>query len=140
MRGAVYRVCREFVRQAVLLATVPDDHDALGADQRTAAVVALLARASRSGLVLRNQIEHGLSMAKAAVQESPMRASSFNELLQQLQAAGVEVMMHGQREQDRTGVDVSTDGVTSMASNRSSKLLASQARQVRKLAFCEADK
>ena len=108
MRGAVYRVCREFVRQAVLLATVHDDHDALGADQRTAAVVALLARASRSGLVLRNQIEHGLSMAKAAVQESPMRASSFNELLQQLQAAGVEVMMHGQREQDRTGVDVST--------------------------------
>ena len=127
------------MRQAVLLATVPDYHDGLqGPRQRTAAVVALLARASRSGLVLRNQLEHGFAMAKAALQESPTQANSFNELMQQLQAAGVEFMTQEQKEQGRTGVGVSTDGPTSMTSDHSSRLLASQARQSRNLALREA--
>jgi len=131
----------EFVRQAVLLATVPDYHDGLlGPHQRSTAVVALLTRASRSGLVLRNQLEHGFAMAKAVLQESPTQANSFKELMQQLQAAGLEFMTQGQTEQSRTGVDDSADGPTSMASEHSSRLLASQARQSRNLALREAGK
>ena len=134
-------MCREFVRQAVLLATDhPDDHDGLAIHQRTAAVVALLSRASRSGLVLRNQFEYGFSMAKVAVQDSPTRANSFQELMQQLQAADADFTTQEQIEQGRAGGDSATNSATSTASDHSSRLLASNARQSRNVALREAGK
>lgn len=123
------------MKQAVLLAVVPPNScGGLPSDQLNAAVVALLARAHDSGLVLRDQFELGVAMAKTAVTASPAQSKAFDDLVEQLQAAGVDLV---QQVQDSLGADVSADGTPSTASADCSKSQASEARRSRAAVLCE---
>lgn len=125
------------MKQAVLLAVAPPSScGGLAPDQLNAAVVALLTRAYDSGLVLRDQFDLGFAMAKTALAGSLAQSSSLNDLMEQLQAAGVGLVAQ-ETLQDSPGADVSADGATSMASSDCSKSQASEARQSRAAVLCE---
>lgn len=113
------------MRQAVLLAV---DGAGPRPKELNSGVVALLEKAAGSGLVLRNQFELGLSMAKAAVKDSPAQLKDFNRLVEQLRKAGVELMALDHR----PDADSST--------NHSIILAANEARQSRAAALREAGK
>ena len=135
MKSALFLTCsvvrhhhREFVRQAVLLAVANLD-GCEGPDRKelNSAIVALLEKAAGSGLVLRNQFELGLSMAEAAVKDSPAQLKALNGLVEQLRGAGVELMALGHRQD-------------AASSTNSIILEASKARQSRAAALREAEK
>ena len=136
MKNAFFLTCsavrhhhREFVRQSVLLAVANTDGcEGPHPKELNSGVVALLAKAAGSGLVLRNQFELGLSMAKAAVKDSPAQLKGFNSLVEQLRNAGVELMALEHR----------PDAASS--TNHSIIMEANQARQSRAAALREAEK